>query len=153
MGGMTRTHRQRTVVAVLGVVVPLLVLLAPSPSAAQSGSWTRIEQDDPSVALSGNWYANDGPNHSGGTSALTNTRGARATVTFTGTGIRWIGVRDGWSGFATVTIDGSSTLIDSYADPGGYQRVLFVVTGLQAGAHTLWTGMWMWMLWWRWRCC
>ena len=86
---------------------------------------------------SGNWYANEGSAHSGGKSALTNTRGARATLTFEGTGIRWIGVMDGWSGLATVTLDGSMTIVNSYAQNPVYQHVLYSATGLARGPHTL----------------
>src|SRR5687767_5242409 len=115
----------------------LLTTFAISPALAQGGPVTRVEQDDPSVTYSGNWYSNTGDNHSGGTAALTNTRGARATVTFTGTAIRWIGVVDPWSGLATVSIDGTMTVLDTYADTSGHQRVLYAATGLAAGPHTL----------------
>src|SRR5437870_12846028 len=90
----------------------LLLLLAAllvfdgSPSLAQVNGVTRVEQDDPSVTYSGNWYSNATPANSGGSAALTNTGGARATITFTGTGITWVGVVDGWSGLATVYLDG-----------------------------------------------
>src|SRR5712691_9595593 len=79
------------------------------------GRDTRIEQNDPSISYSGSWYSNSNAVHSGGQAALTNTRGARATLSFTGTGISWIGVKDGWSGLATVSLDGSMTVVDSYS--------------------------------------
>jgi hypothetical protein len=107
------------------------------PAFAQTPSLTRIEQDDRSVVYSGNWYSNDSANHSGAKAALTNTRGARATVTFDGTGIRWIGVMDGWSGLATVLLDGSMTIVNSFAAAGEYQHVLYSATGLPKGPHTL----------------
>lgn len=98
---------------------------------------TRVEQDDPSISYSGNWYSNSNPGHSGGVAALTNTRGARATITFTGTGITWIGVMDGWAGLATVYLDGTMKVVDSYAGAGVYQRALYTARGLSSGPHTL----------------
>ena len=114
-----------------------LLLTFATSAFAQGGSFTRLEQDDRSVVYSGNWYANDRPEHSGGKSALTNTRGARVTVTFDGTGIRWIGVKDGWSGLATASLDGVMTLVNTYDASSGYQRVLFSRSGLAKGPHTL----------------
>ncbi|OLD15980.1 MAG: hypothetical protein AUJ01_11155 [Acidobacteria bacterium 13_1_40CM_3_65_5] len=98
---------------------------------------TRVEQNDPSINYSGSWYSNSAAGHSGGQAALTNSRGARATLSFTGTGISWIGVKDGWSGLATVSLDGSMTVVDSYSGTAHYQDTLFTARGLSAGPHTL----------------
>ena len=63
---------------------------------------------------------------------------ARATVTFTGTGVKWIGYRDEWSGNARVYIDGIlKATIDTYASPSQGQTVLYTATGLASGAHSL----------------
>lgn len=116
----------------------LLVLLV--LSAAQvlaQGSTTRIEQNDPSVTYSGNWYSNNNASNTGGVAALTNTGGSRVTVTFNGTGISWIGVLDGWSGLATVYLDGQMKVIDTYAAVTRYQQVIYSARGLSAGPHTL----------------
>ena len=106
-------------------------------SQASAGRVTRVEQDDPSVHYSGNWYNNENAAHSGGQAALTNAGGARVTLTFTGTGITWIGVKDGWSGLATVHLDGEQTIVDSYSLIGRQQHTLFSATGLSRGTHTL----------------
>lgn len=98
---------------------------------------TRLEQNDPSVTYSGNWYSNDGPNHSGGTAALTNTRGARVAVTFTGTGITWIGLVDPWSGLANVYVDGNLKILDTYSGESRYQNAMWTVRGLAPGTHTM----------------
>jgi hypothetical protein len=106
-------------------------------ASAQSGL-TRIEQNDPSIVYSGNWYSNASGAHSAGLAALTNTRGARATLTFTGTGISWRGFRDQWSGIATVYVDGEAKgTIDCYLGAAQPQATLFVVNGLSAGEHRL----------------
>src|SRR5579864_9062197 len=106
-----------------------LVVLSVSVSfcLAQTGPITRIEQDDPSIAYSGNWYQNASSSNSGGSAALTNVRGSRAVVTFTGTGISWIGVGDLFNGVATVTLDGKQSSIDAWAESTQYQMVLYTV--------------------------
>jgi hypothetical protein len=97
---------------------------------------TRVEQNDKNISYSGNWYSNENGGNSGGSAALTNTRGARVSITFTGSGISWVGVSDGWSGLATVYLDGSMKVVDTYGNRG-YQQVLFRAAGLPAGPHTL----------------
>jgi hypothetical protein len=97
---------------------------------------TRIEQNDPAITYSGNWYTNDAAADTGGHAVLTNTRGARASITFNGTGIAWIGVADAYAGLATVYLDGSMQVIDTYSPISQYQKVLFSATGLAPGVHT-----------------
>jgi hypothetical protein len=118
-------------------LILIFFLVFPLASAlAQGTAITRIEQDDPAIAYSGNWYSNGSSAHSGSLAALTNTRGARATLTFTGTGVTWLGVMDGWSGLANVYLDGKMQVVDTYGT-GGYQQALFTARGLSSGPHTL----------------
>ena len=117
----------------------VLVVIAMSASfcLAQTGGIVRIEEDDPSITYSGNWYSNESPNNSGGSAALTNTTGARVVVTFTGRAITWIGVADRWNGLATLNLDGQPYKIDSWAAATRYQAALFTVNGLSIGPHRL----------------
>jgi hypothetical protein len=108
-----------------------------STALAQTNSTVRLEQDDPSITYTGNWYSNASSANSGGTAALTNARGATATLSFTGTGVTWIGVLDPWSGFATLFLDGTMYYVDTYGSTTLYQRPLFSVQGLTPGPHTL----------------
>jgi hypothetical protein len=63
---------------------------------------------------------------------------ARATVTFTGTAVSWIGYRDQWSGNARVYVDGIlKATVDTYASVPQSQAVLYAATGLDSGAHSL----------------
>lgn len=118
-------------------LLPAVVAITASLSFAQTGSITRIEENNPSIAYSGNWYTNTGAGNSGGSAALTNATGARAVVTFTGRGISWIGVGDQWNGLATVNVDGQPYKVDGYAPTTRYQMVLFTVNGLALGPHKL----------------
>ena len=64
--------------------------------------------------------------------------GARATLTFNGTGAQWIGYRNPWSGIANVYVDGLfRSQVDTYSAGRQTQAVLFTVTGLSSRAHTL----------------
>jgi hypothetical protein len=114
-----------------------LSAFAAAGASGQDRRGSRIEQDDPHVTYSGNWYVNDSARHSGGVAALTNTAGARVTLSFTGTGITWIGVMDGYSGLATVYVDGTMKVVDSYADPARYQHGVYAIHGLADRTHTL----------------
>jgi hypothetical protein len=117
----------------------LVVVLAVSVSfcLAQTGPITRIQEDDPSIAYSGTWYQNLSASDSGGSAVLTNHPGARAVVSFTGTGISWIGEGDTYNGVATITLDGKQQNISGWAASTIYQQVLFTVSGLAAGPHKL----------------
>ena len=108
-----------------------------SLSQAQTGTTTRIEETDKSITYSGNWYTNGNSLNSGGGAGLTNSIGATAVVTFSGTGVTWIGVLDPWAGMATVYLDGTRNTVDTYAGSTLYQQPLFTVRGLANGPHAL----------------
>ena len=118
-------------------LLPVVLALSASFCLAQTGQITRIQEDDPSITYSGNWYKNVSPGNSGSGAALTNATGARAVVTFTGRAISWIGVADRWNGLATVILDGQPRKIDGWAENTRYQAMLFTVSGLSIGPHKL----------------
>jgi hypothetical protein len=110
----------------------------PAPSPLSTTLSGRFEQDYSSLAYAGGWQTNIGCLQSHGSAVLAMDPGASVTVTFSGTGIRWIGYRDEWSGLASVFLDGTfRETVDTYASPGRYQAVLFAATGLDPAAHTL----------------
>jgi hypothetical protein len=119
-------------------VARIFFLLVAAVGVCSSASFaqTRIEQNDPAIVYSGNWYTNDGAFNTGGHAVLTNTRGARASITFNGTGISWIGVADAYAGLATVYLDGTMQVINTYNPISQYQKVLFRANGLAPGVHT-----------------
>jgi len=97
-----------------------------------------VQQSDPSVTYSGNWYLNSNPAMSGGTALLATDSGSSATLTFTGSGVQWIGYQDQWSGIANVYVDGAlNTAIDTYANPQQAQTISFSIIGLAPGLHTV----------------
>jgi len=98
---------------------------------------TRIEQDNPSIVYAGMWYPNNETPNSAQSATLTNAIGATATLSFTGTGITWIGPLDPYSGIAVVYLDGVQASVDTYGPSTLYQQPLFSVHGLAAATHTL----------------
>ena len=117
--------------------VLFVVALTGSCQASAASSTTRIEENDASIQYSGTWYTNPSSANSGGSAALTNFLGARATVTFNGTGFTWYGVADPWSGVARLYLDGTLSTVDTYGATTEYQHVLFTARGLAPGPHTV----------------
>ncbi len=102
---------------------------------------TRFEDTDGSVTYTGDWWqGNRNKAWSMGTVAVSNTPGARATFTFTGTSVSWIGCRKFTMGIANVYLDGVFVAeIDTFVPlpAEGYQNTIFEARGLASGSHTL----------------
>ena len=116
---------------------PLFLTIATFSVSCLWADTTRIEQNDPSITYTGVWYPNSESPNSGGSATLTNDKGARAVLTFTGTGITWIGVLDPYSGIAQIYLDGTPNTVDTYGSNTLYQQPLFSAHGLAPGSHTL----------------
>ena len=102
---------------------------------------TRFQETDAAVVYSGDW-TQDNLNRtwSEGTAAASAAPGARATFTFTGTSVSWIGCRKVTTGIGRVYLDGVFVAeIDTFAPPPieGYQNTIYKATGLANGTHTL----------------
>jgi hypothetical protein len=98
----------------------------------------RAEQDDPSVSYTGGWQTHALDTHSGDAAARASEPGARATFRFSGSAVSWIGYRDERSGIATVYLDGSPRAeIDTYSANPEAQSILYTLSGLPPGEHTL----------------
>lgn len=111
---------------------------SPSLPGSQSPITTRYEQDHVSVSYTGPWYPNALFFHSGGSAGLAGDAGARGTLGFFGSAVRWLGYRDEWAGIARVYLDGElHSIVDTYASPARAQAPLFSTSGLPAGPHVL----------------
>ena len=115
-----------------------LAVCAAVPAVAQGQ--TRVEETALATTVyTGEWVQNNSDRPwSGGTAALSNTALSRATLTFSGTGVTWVGLQGPQAGIAKVYLDGAYQVdVDCYATTETVQAVLFARTGLGAGAHTL----------------
>jgi len=108
-------------------------------SNSSGGTTTRIEQDNPAVAYTGTWVTATDSTVSGGTAAESNQANATATLTFTGTGVTWIGYKCSCAaGIADVSVDGgTATQVDNYSATTQPQAPVFSVSNLPKGTHTL----------------
>jgi len=107
---------------------------APAPSAKP----TRIEQNSTAVVYTGTWFPKTYAWASGGSIIMSMDTNARATLTFTGTAVSWIGYRDQWSGIAQVYVDGVlKGTIDTYAASAQTQASIYTASGLTDRSHTL----------------
>jgi hypothetical protein len=103
-------------------------------------SGTRREETDPAVSYSAGWsLANIDHPYSEGTAAVSSAAGAQATFTFSGTSVSWIGFRGPQMGIASVVLDGTvvASSLDTYVPKDAPQEVVFTLSGLAPGNHTL----------------
>jgi len=120
------------------IAVDAFDVALPVPAPAVS----RIQQTDASVTYTTAGWGQSSPNkyYSGRTLAFATTAGERATFTFTGTSVRWIGQRRRDAGIARVYLDGVFVgEVDTYAlTQDEFQAAVFRATGLAPGVtHTL----------------
>src|SRR5262249_27436056 len=102
-----------------------------------SATPVRVEQTGATFS-EGTWGTNTNIVHSGGSAIQSMDKGARATFTFNGTGVSWVGFRDPWSGIANVYLDGALTgVVDTYSATQQAQVVNYSVSDLASGSHTL----------------
>ncbi|HZZ92217.1 MAG TPA: hypothetical protein VFE23_06625 [Usitatibacter sp.] len=112
----------------------------PPSGPAFPGPGKRVEESDAAVALAGTWTKSDASRGwSAGAAVQSNVAGATASVTFTGTSIRWIGSRGRGMGIALVRVDsGPSKEVDLFARPADEIHTQVVtISDLGAGQHTL----------------
>ena len=124
-----------------GLLIGLIGLSTMTPPAAMvtAQTVTSVENTSPSVSYSGAWeLGNTDRPWSGGTAAVSTAALARATLTFTGTGVSWIGFRGPQAGIARVFLDGALvTTVDTFAGEEELEAPLFTAGGLANAAHTL----------------
>ena len=142
----------KRVLALLGAPA-LLALLSwswvsaqvPGISVVPSGP-TRVEESDLAVVYTGVWLPQRRSDLSGGSIVESPYPISTASLTFNGTGVRWIGFKAVWGGIAEVYMDGVlQATVDTYAPAEEAQAVMYTATGLAAGAHTVTikvTGAW-----------
>jgi hypothetical protein len=112
---------------------------------------SHLQETDPDVAFSaGDWLQADSnfawsgggvytaPDPPVGGARVTETPGAKATLTFRGTAISWSGARSPNGGIASVSVDGAvASEVDTYSRTNKIQDIVFTATGLADATHTL----------------
>jgi glucose/arabinose dehydrogenase len=94
-----------------------------STTITYTGTWDRYNRDRP--------WSND-------KAAVSTEALARVTLSFTGTGVSWIGFRGPQAGIARVFLDGSlAATVDAVAPTEEVGAVMFTASGLSNGPHTI----------------
>ena len=137
----TTTTASHTLSAVARLATGSTVSSSPVTVTVSNGppGQTRFEDADTSIRYTAGWTRDSTLRAwSGGTAMLSTTAGDRATFTFTGTSVYWIGFRGPQAGIARVYLDGVVVSdIDTYSSFEQVQAMVFQTTGLAAGTHTL----------------
>jgi hypothetical protein len=104
---------------------------------ATTYSVSRYEQTDPRLTWSGPWTTTFSSSLSGGSYAWGTTT-ATVLARFDGTAISLIGTKSRYGGIGAISVDGAAaTLVDFYASTIRHQQVVWSVTGLTPGVHTV----------------
>jgi hypothetical protein len=99
----------------------------------------RIEESNVAVTLDSRWTSAD-PRFgwSGGAAVQSDVAGATASFTFTGTSVRWLGIRGKTAGKARVSIDGVPVReVDLWGNPSNVRVPVVTLYDLSDGPHTL----------------
>jgi hypothetical protein len=130
-GPCTLTARARDAAGNTSTSAPVTVTV--------SNDVARIEETSTAVVYAGAWeHGNTGHAWSEVTAAVSAEALARATLSFTGTGVTWIGYRGPDAGIARVVLDGIQVAtVDAFAATGQGQAVLFMASALTEAEHTL----------------
>jgi hypothetical protein len=101
----------------------------------------RFQEEDPAITYSGDWiHGNVNRSWSEGAAATSAVAGSRATFTFSGTSVSWIGCRKASIGPARILLDGVFVKEIELFEPvpiEAYQHTIFRADGLANGTHTL----------------
>ena len=117
---------------------PVTVTVSNSSPPPPPPTVTRVEETDPSITYTGDWFPTDPRTWSGGTAVYSTTAGNEATLAFTGTAVDWIGFLGPQTGIARVFLDGVlAAEIDTYSPTEQTQVVVFRATSLANASHTL----------------
>jgi uncharacterized protein YkwD len=101
-------------------------------------NWVRYEQSSSTVTNSGTWTTHATPAVSGGSYGRSTSTGAFSRFSFTGNGVRWIGMKGATGGHAEVRLDGGPPqTVDLYAATTRFGMKLYERTGLANTSHTL----------------
>lgn len=97
---------------------------------------TRYEETD--AILIGTWLKNTNVNNSAQTARYSSVTGDTIHFDFVGNGIDVLGFVNAAKGIVNVSLDGAVPVpVDTYSSKNEYQKVIYSITGLAEGSHTL----------------
>lgn len=101
-------------------------------------SRTLFEEASLEITYGGTWKDQFDSSYSGGSARTSNSKGATATFSFTGTSVSWISALANDRGIARVYIDDAQDAsVDLFSASKIFKRKVYAKTGLADAAHTL----------------
>ena len=104
-----------------------------------AGNWVYVDSHSGQIQYTGNWVDENSTNHYEGSAKEANDApGATASLTFTGTGFRWIGQMDSNYGRAWIYVDDVLVAIgNANSSTNPYQFTILELHGLENKQHTV----------------
>lgn len=104
-----------------------------------AGNWVYVDSHSGQIRYTGNWVDETSTNHYEGSAKEANDApGATASLTFTGTGFRWIGQMDSNYGRAWIYVDDVLVAIgNANSSTNPYQFTILELHGLENKQHTV----------------
>ena len=99
-----------------------------------------VDDRDPAVQYTGSWQTYESGSDYNGTETYSTVAGDKCSFTFEGTGVRYIGAKQGNTGKVKVSVDGEFMAeIDTYSNLGSdlKQSTIYSIDGLEEGTHTI----------------
>ena len=109
------------------------------PAQAPAENWVYVDSHSGQIQYTGNWVDETSTNHYEGSAKEANDApGATASLTFTGTGFRWIGQMDSNYGRAWIYVDDVLVAIgNANSSTNPYQFTILELHGLENKQHTV----------------
>jgi fibronectin type 3 domain-containing protein len=128
--------RKQNVLLLISVV--LITVFLGIPAWAGGEGITVYEENNSTLVFQGNWSNYGDSRMSGGNYKRSNTKDSTVSISFFGTGIKWIAATSSSYGLAEVILDGKTECtVDLYSSSTVYQQVVFQKNNLDRGNHTL----------------
>ena len=104
-----------------------------------AGNWVYVDSHSGQIQYTGNWGDENSANHyEGSAKEVNDAPGATASLTFTGTGFRWVGQMDSNYGRAWIYVDDVLVAIgNANSSTNPYQFTILELHGLENKQHTV----------------
>ena len=137
--GNTVTGVARGTVAITATAAGSFKTTMLTVTGGTAGNWVYVDSHSGQIRYTGNWVDETSTNHYEGSAKEANDApGATASLTFTGTGFRWIGQMDSNYGRAWIYVDDVLVAIgNANSSTNPYQFTILELHGLENKQHTV----------------
>lgn len=139
IAGDTVTGVARGTVAITATAAGSFKTTMLTVTGGTAGNWVYVDSHSGQIQYTGNWVDENSTNHYEGSAKEANDApGATASLTFTGTGFRWIGQMDSNYGRAWIYVDDVLVAIgNANSSTNPYQFTILELHGLENKQHTV----------------